>query len=307
MFLSKNIIHTNINDDDDTKIICKNGLSNKMASFDPEKAEMNAREIKALINGFLLNARKLCRLTMTITDEVLAEHPEIIEEDERRCVARETEERIAYINSKIGGMDVPRDLIDEYTEEASRKINKLRILRARVLLEQGWRLSHILDERGYIWTDFFSDESHIPTEETIAVQAADSESKRNEYRHVIITKFIKHTYEFWDQIKRKDIDFLVNHLGTLFPDSEYTDKLEILYGNNEDKKNYVSDKYLEIIWKFIHGLVKTSIKYMHYIGKNTFRFKKTDPDGNVRIVRTLVIDCDEEIEKWGVNLEVRLN
>ena len=212
-----------------------------MSSFNPEKAEKNIREITALINGFLLNARKLCRLTMTVTDEVLIEHPEIIDEDERRCFAREVEERIAYVNHKIGGMDVPRDLIDEYTEEANQKINKIRIIRARVLLEQGWRLSHILDERGYIWTDFFEDESHIPTEDTIAVQAIDSDVKREEYRHVVVTKFIKHTHEFWDQIKRKDIEFLVNHLDTLFPDSEYTDKLEILYGNNEERKNYVSE------------------------------------------------------------------
>ena len=283
-------------------LFIKNNLMS--STYNKDLARDNKEKITKLINNFLNNSRLLAELTIDIARDVMKDNPKILDEDEQRCVDREKIEREQWISNQSIGQHISQDDLNRLKEESEIKIRKFRIKEAFIKLQSYLRLSYALDEQGYEWSKFFECEEDEPDEEAMIRQLLDNDSKRTELRHSTICKFIQHTYSFWPVIKNKDIDFLVNHLNTLFPNSEYTDKLEIIYGNNEDKKMYVSDQNLERVWRIIHGTIKTSIKYMHYIGKNKFNFKKT-VNGVQTTIKTLEINIPDEIERWAVNLEVR--
>jgi hypothetical protein len=276
-----------------------------MDSYDEDLAELNKDKIEMIIDGFLQNLRLLGNLTSNIANIAILNDmndPEgtLISEDERKCSARENEERLEYVNKQINGRTVSNYILNEIKNEAVEKIHKLRFREIIAKLESYIRLSHILDEGSYDWPKFFNNESDEPSNETLIRQAFTNEEKRIEYRHVTLCKFIQYSFPYWERIKSKDISFLVNHLSTIFPNSDFTDKLEIIYGNNDLNKKYISDENLNRVWMIIHGCIKTSIKYLKYIGRTTFK-NKVIRDG-VEIVDDLItINVDDQIVHWNVN------
>lgn len=275
-----------------------------MALYDKILAKNNADKINTLIDNFLKNIRLIGELTSEIMQSTINKYPEVLSEDERKCIERENVERSSWVQSQIEGRTVTSGQKAAYEREAVSKFRKIRMREAYILLQEYRRLSHILDIGGYNWDKFFKKENDEPAKERLIRETMDDDDARDEYRHLAVCNFIKYSYEFWPVIKNKDIDFLTNHLNALFPDSEYTDKLEIIYGNNDAKKTYISDKDLERIWRMIHATIKTSIKYMLYIGRTTFHFTTKVDDVDV-VTRSIVVNVQDQMDFWAVNPEVR--
>lgn len=275
-----------------------------MESRDVNLTKTNADKINKLIDNFLKNTRMMGELTSEIMRMILDNHPEVSAEDKRKCSMRENKERRAWIESETRGRDLTDSERLAYEREATAKIRKIRFHEAYIMLQEYRRLSHILDIGGYDWDKFFNRPEDEPAKERGIREMMDDDDTRDKYRNLAVTEFVKHSYKYWPSIKSKDIKFLTDHLHALFPNSEYTDKLEIIYGRNDEKKSYISNENLERIWRMIHGTVKTSIKYMLYSGVNTFHFT-TKVNGEDVIQRTLVVDVEAEIERWAVDPEVR--
>lgn len=281
-----------------------------MTSYNVEMAEINADKIEMIIDGFLYNLRLIANLICDISKKAISDDKKdpngiLLKEDEKKCLEREKLDRIEWINKEIDGRNLSKFEIDEITQDATRKIRTYRFPEILIKLESFIRLSHILDRGGYEYTKFFHRESDEPLEETLIRQAFDNEDKRENKRHSTICNFISYTHDFWANIKKKEISFLINDLSNLFPNTDFSDKLEIIFGNNESHKKYISEENIERVWKLIHACIKTSIKYMKYIGKSTFKQKKI-LNGETRVVKIITVDIEQEIIEWDVNwMEVR--
>jgi len=275
-----------------------------MSSYDKESSEKNKRIIDVLINQILKNLINLGVNSLEIAKKVIKQYPEIAEEDEIRTAGREAEERRRYVNEHAG--DASESYRREIEAEAIQKINKRRIVSSFVESESYMRMSHNLfvkfdsgRENGYHWSKFYETEESEPIKEK-AMREGISDEIRDKYRHMMVCKLITYTYKYWSIIKEKNISFLAEHFSAMFPNSEFTDKLEIIYGNNQNKKNYVADSDLDIIWTFIHGVIKLCIKYMYYTKRQFFNIKNEG-----RIVDSVEVDYESDIITWDVNLAVR--
>lgn len=273
-----------------------------MDRYDKTRSKHYELQIDVLINQILKNLINIGANSLEIMKKVIIENPEIIVEDERRTSAKEEIERRKYVEQNAG--DVSESYRQEVMQDAVRKINRRRIAKTIPEIESYSIMAHNLFVRfghpdGYSWSDFYETEEDEPMKEKLAREAMTDEMRR-EFRHKTICNIIKYSYKYWETIKAKDVDFLAHHFSTLFPNTDFSDKLEIIYGNNEAKKNYVSDQDLDIIWRFIHGAIKLCIKYMYYTGRNAFEIKKHDV-----VVEVIPVDVQRDIEEWGVNLDVR--
>lgn len=293
-------------------------------SFDKELAEQNKDLIEEKIDCFLSNLRLLGNLTIDIYKRTMETFPEILSEDEVKCLARENEERVNKI-ANLSEMGIDSDPSEIEIE------HKMRLPEAFAKLKKYIRVSYSLDHDSYDPSDFFTDEEKIhngdsddeesdeeeeekeegtePLDETLLREAMrDNNKKRISLRHVTICKFIAHSYKYWDEIYNKNIDFLLNHLSSILPNNDFADKLEIIYiksdktdGDEEkDELKYISDKDLKSIWKIIHGSIKICLKYMKFIGRKSFTIKEQVVAGVKIEGREVLIDLDQEIEKWGV-------
>lgn len=284
-----------------------------MESYDAELAEINKDKIEMILDGFLHNMRLLGNLTCSIAkDAIKKDHEDsdgkLISEDERKCAEREKSEQISWVNEKINGRELSNYEIQELVDESKSKIHKYRFSEALIKLESYLRLSYILDKGSYSFSKFFEKEEDEPMEETLVRQAftdEDNDEKRIGIRHSTMCKFIQYSHPYWPVIQDKNISFLMDHLSTLFPNSEFTDKLEIIYGKNDEHKKYISSENLERVWKLIHACIKTSVKYMKYIGRANFKTKEI-VNGEEKLSHVVNVDIEEEIVKWKVNwTEVR--
>jgi hypothetical protein len=273
-----------------------------MDRYNKARSKQFEVQIDVLINQILKNLINIGSNSLEIMKKVLLENPEIIIEDERRTAAKEAAERRKYVDDNAG--DVSESYREEIRQEAIRKINRRRIAKTIPELESYSIMAHNLYVRfgapdGYSWSDFYEKEEDEPTKEKFAREAM-SDELRIEFRHKTVCNIIKYSYEYWGIIKEKNIDFLASHFSTLFPNTDFSDKLEIIYGNNDAKKNYVSDEDLDIIWRFIHGTIKLCIKYMYYTGRTSFEIRK-----NEIVVDVIPIEIQRDIDDWCVNLDVR--
>lgn len=276
-----------------------------MDSYDTNLAELNKEKIEMILDGFLYNMRLIGNLICDISKTAIENDKKnpngvLLKEDEKKCEEREKIERNEYILNEIGGRNLSKYEMNELIEESIKKIHKYRFSEILLKLQSYLRLSHILDKGGYEYTKFFTNEGDEPLEETLIRQSFDNEERRISIRHSTISKFILFSYPYWLNIKAKDISFLINHLSTLFPNSEFTDKLEIIFGKNDSHTKYVSSEDLERVWRLIHSCIKTAIKYMKYIGKSVFNDKRMI-NGTLEIVKTINIDIEQEIINWDVN------
>lgn len=272
-----------------------------MSSYDKEISKKNKLIIDVLINQLLMNLIGLGMTSLEIAKKVVDQYPEIAREDEIRTSAREAEERKRYVDERAG--DCSESYKREIEREAARKINKRRIVSSFNESQSYMRLSHNLfvnfdtsKPNGYHWSKFYKNENDEPFTEK-AMREAITDDVREQYRHAVVCKIISYTYPYWSIIKDRNISFLAEHFSSMFPNSDFTDKLEIIYGNNDMKKNYVSDEDLDTIWVYIHGIIKLCIKYMYYTGRKFFNIKE---DG-----RVVDVDYESDILVWDVKLNVR--
>jgi hypothetical protein len=261
---------------------------------------MDSQRVDVIINMTIYNLISLAGLCIQIANAAIERHPEIEIEDERRTAAREEDARQRYIQKRSSGLTP--NALTQLRAEAEEKVTKLRIRSALPKIEQYMRMSTNFVVRfdgvqnGYHWPRFYKREAEEPETEKFAREMMTDEL-REEWRHKAIAYIIAYSYEYWPVILTRNTDFLANHFSTLFPDNEYTDKLEIVYGNNENRRNYVTDEELARVWRLIHATLKLCIKYLHYTGRNTV----TAND------RTVTVNVAEEIQTWGVDLNVRMD
>lgn len=274
-----------------------------MERYDREMSKRNELEVNVLMNQILKNLINIGSNSIEIMKKVILANPEIIAEDERKTAIKETAERKKYVDDNAG--DVSESYRLQVMEEATRRINKRRIARTIPEIQTYAIMAHNLFVRfghaqdGYTWSDFYKHENEESDKERFLRESMNLEL-RNELRHKTVCNVIKYSYKYWENIKEKDMDFLAHHFSTLFPNTDFTDKLEIIYGNNDERKNYVSEEDLDIVWRFIHGTIKLCIKYMYYTGRESFQIRKNDV-----VVDTIVIDKDYDIQNWEVKLQVR--
>lgn len=257
-----------------------------MASYNKKLAQKNEELITVVIDKFLSAIQNIMVEVISISEKLMVEHPELIEADEIKCKDREKLELQNFIN--VNGRNPDEDEV--------LTLYKLRFKDAFEQLKKGHRMSHSLRNGGYDWPEFFEIEEDEPEDETMARQAFADET-RTKYRNIGMTDFIKHSYPYWDNILEKDINFLINHFSSLLPNSEISDKLSILFGDNGEKM-YISEEKLTLIWRLIHLCIKMSIKYIKHTGRtgftNTTLFTKKET--------TTTFDVEKLIETWKVKL-----
>jgi hypothetical protein len=279
-----------------------------MSSYDKELAEENKLKIDVVINQIILTMINLGINTKNIAAEVVERNPKILEDDERLTGERERIERNEYIRKKSG--DFSESYKEEVRKEAIETINKMRIPTAFNELDSFVRMAYNLiinfdDSRpnGYHWSKFYTIESDEPFKESTVRLACEDENNRTKYRHITVCNFIAYSYKYWPMIRESNLDFLVNHFSTIFPDSDFTDKIQIIYGKNEEKKNYVSQEDMDVIWRYLHGLVRLCIKYM-YLNDRTSFSKLSFSDGPKDIVEVDYHNC---ISEWDAKLTVKVD
>lgn len=277
--------------------------------YDKEAAEQNKLEVDVVINQIVKTMINLGANVSRIAKETLAKNPCIIKEDEIATNKREIEERKAYVKEYSSG--ATESYKREIILEAEEKINKRRILHSLDDIDKYVRIAHNLFitfddniENGCDWSRFYNNEEDEPLDEKSARIALEDEESRTKYRHFTVCQFIAYSYKHWDIIRDRNIDFLAHYFSSMFPNSDFTDKLEIIYGNNKEKKNYVDPEDIKTIWRFIHAIVKLSIKYMYYTDRSGF--KKTVPNSN-ESKEIVEVDYNSDIEKWDVNLSVKID
>lgn len=257
-----------------------------MSSYNEKMAAENSELITELMDKFLRATQLIMTEVIEISENIKINHPKLINDDELKCKERENLELKEFLDKH------KRNPNDEEIKE----IIKMRFGDALEKLKQGYRMSHALRTGGYDWSEFFEKEDDEPTEECCARQVLTDET-REKYRHIGLTDFIKHSYPYWDNIFDKDINFLINHFSSLLPNSEVSDKLNILFGN-DGINSYISDDKLDVIWKLIHLCIKLAIKYIKYTGRKSFRNKTLLTNKEVEVQ----LDVNELISKWKVKI-----
>lgn len=291
----------------DTDYKSESELDFEIPLYDKEAAEQNKLEIDVVINQIVRTMINLGVNVSRIARETIAKNPCIVEEDELVTSKREIKERKAYVKEHSSGAS--ESYKQEIILEAEEKINKRRILQSMDDIDKYIRIAHNLFitfdddiQNGCDWSRFYNSEDDEPFDEKAARIALEDEDSRTKYRHFTICQFVAYSYEHWGIIHERNIDFLASYFSSMFPNSDFTDKLEILYGNNKAKKNYVDPEDIKTIWRFIHAIVKLSIKYMYYTDRSGF--KKTVPNSS-EPKEIVDVDYDADIEKWEVNLAVK--
>ena len=282
------------------------------SSYDVNLAAQNKSVINTVFERFILNVQSIAQLTIEITPRILDENPEIIVEDEQKCRLREERDVTKWVDEQMGDFG-DASTRRQYTKEAMEKFKRIRILEALPKLKMSWRVSHALLPGVYPIGRFYDNASDEPGEEMLyremigsrdgsetEEEAYEKENERLKNCHIIINKFISYTFPYWQVIFDRDMHFLTEHLNTLFPNSDITDKLEILYGNNDSQKNYIPTENIRQIWVKIHSMVKLSLKYMKYMGKSDFKIQRVGQE-----TERVHIDVDRECEKWAVSFETR--
>lgn len=98
-------------------------------------------------------------------------------------------------------------------------------------------------------------------------------------------KFIEKGYRNLSAIKNKEQNILLQELDIILPDNPYIEKIQYMFGNNPERKQYCSDKAISAVWNMIHALVHLSVK--HIITNNIQPWKNQ-------------ILSDRIIEQWEI-------
>lgn len=129
----------------------------------------------------------------------------------------------------------------------------------------------------------------------------------SEKQKKLFKTFIKKSLNLWIKIKNKDDSILTEHISIIFPNNPYVEKIQYIYGNNPQKKNFVEPSEMDSIWKLITGLVHNSIKYIifsedpeFYLISNSDKFIKSLDSKNSDYYQ---ISLDEIVKIFKVDLD----
>lgn len=299
-------------------------------------SKMSSKElyIDDIIVRFLKNSRNLTDLVSDLVKNAM-ETTNIEEEDEIRCLQRDLKDRLTYISSELhskgasreeiinimdiisGEKEKTKPLSEEFSsisihegeiEEILRNsvCNKcIRLKTAYGMLRSYRRASHNLDKNGYSWDLFFATPEEEPQSEKNYREMFNDESLRKTLREKCIYLFAKHTYVYLDAIYSKNLDFLINHLSELFPNSEFTDRLSVIFASDEEggtTTKYASTKQIDQIWRIVQGCVKNSLIYCKLCGVEHFDVKILNSSGE-KVLTRYNINYAREKERWNLNFE----
>lgn len=100
--------------------------------------------------------------------------------------------------------------------------------------------------------------------------------------NTLLKKFIESTYEYWEQIRKKDHEFFDKNIGTIFPGVNQ-EKIKVLKYIFVESSN---DKEIrDLIWQYLHGFVKISILYIHN-AKGPASEKVVETSGKNKIIKS---------------------
>lgn len=292
-------------------------------------------EIKTdVTNRFLKNLRIL---TDVITRVVLhaMDTTDLIREDENKCVVRDFKDRIEFLNIGLHKLGVNSEEINTVLtaysngvreseilseipksvtiypgelEEILRDMEKIsccRIKPAYNMLRSYRRASHNLDLEGYNWDKFFEKESDEPdTEKDYRMMI--TPELRTMLRDKSIYLFTKHTYPYLNAIENRELDFLVNHLSSLFPNGELTDRLSVIFCTDENGTlipKYINERDIDYIWKIVQGCVKNGLMYCYLCDIKTFDIKIKVGKYDHPLQR-YTIDYAKEFKRWKMEVPV---
>lgn len=125
---------------------------------------------------------------------------------------------------------------------------------------------------------------------------------------IIIENFIGYSYEFWNQIEKKEESFFSVNCSKVFRDlpEDYVTMFKELFEARDNKGNSIiikEDK--DAIWDYFHSLIKICIKYIHKVRGPV---KKDFADGKgirpaYSINKFPDIKLSRYAEIWKINLE----
>lgn len=283
------------------------------------------------INRFLKNLRLL---TDTISRVVLhaIENTDILQEDESKCQIRDHKDRITKFNESLHKLGLNtseiREILTLYTkgirepeilcdvvnsmrvypgeiQEILTEIEKIsccRLKPAYNMLRSYRRASHNLDEEGYNWDLFFENEEDEPAAEKDYRMMMTPELRKI-FREKAIYLFAKHTYPYLDAIENRELNFLVNHLSSLFPNSELTDRLSVIFCTDDAGNfipKYINEKDVDFIWRIVQGCVKNGLIYCYSSEVSNFEIKiKVGTHEHPQ--RNYVINYPKEFTRWKID------
>lgn len=269
-----------------------------------EKIKTEKQNIDIIINSLIMFLGELGRDLIDIIDKTVKNYPALVKEDNDRMTLREQDELRIYMSKNKTDSEGYNKKLEKEMEE---KLRKFRLNTIIPQIESGLRMSSNLIKRfnkknGYISADYFSKPENEPIYERAARESI-TEELREEYRIKLIEDIILHSYEYWSNIYDKDLQYLSNLLRAMFPNSEYTDKLELIYGNKDNKKSYIEEEDIENIWDKVHNIIRMCIKYMYYCESTSF--KMISPNNPNEFNKEIFIDIEGDINIWEVKTNVR--
>ena len=279
---------------------------------------------------FLNNSRLLTDLVCSLVLNAI-NTTEIVIEDEERCKKRDIQDVLTTITNGLAEKGVSREenakvmsiivgnspktkpLSEEITSisinegeitellQKAREKKCIRIVNAYNMLRIYIRASHNLDPGGYKWNLFFDKETDEPEEERNYREMFNVEKLRTDLRHKCVYLFAKHTYIYLDAIHRKDLDFLIDHLSSLFPNTEFTDRISVIFGpddtGSKTTTKYVNPEDMVRIWRIVQGCVKNGLYYCYAYGIEHFDVNVLNAAG-VKVLTRYIIDYEKEAARW---------
>lgn len=269
-----------------------------------EKSKREKQNIDIIINSLIMFIGELGRDLIDIIDKTVKNYPILVKEDDEKMTLREQEELRIYMSKNKTDSEGYNKKIEKEMEE---KLKKYRLNTITPQIEIGLRMSSNLIKRfkkknGYTWSDYFSKPENESIYERTARESI-TEEMREEYRIKLVEDIILHSYEYWGNIYDKDLQYLSNLLRAMFPNSEYTDKLELIYGNKENKKSYIEDEDIDNIWDKVHNIIRMCIKYMFYCESSCFKLVSVKNPSETK--KEIYVDVEGEINIWEVKTNVR--
>jgi len=125
----------------------------------------------------------------------------------------------------------------------------------------------------------------------------------------VIDGFVQRSTPYWEEIRSKNMDFLITHANTIFGDIKMESQVDAIKRLFSLKKTVegksvsaVPPKLLESIWETLHGMVRISIRHIHAI-RNPQPVVKADGTTVMEYLNPTYgsgISLRKEVERWGV-------
>lgn len=160
-------------------------------------------------------------------------------------------------------------------ESVNLQLSKFNEILQRIIMKTDVIIQDLIRSDSYIRSKY----SDIPMLLKIALSVIQGETTIPQFDRIYtpIKLFMKKYFQakadginLFDLIDRKDDSILTEHLSAIFPESNYVDKIQYIYGANPKKKRYVSDEDVQFMWKLITAAMHRAIKWVILSGDDEY-------------------------------------